>query len=137
MKGEITMYVARARVNMLNKDDRSFVSDEILGVYLVEERGIDYYEVVTKKRLTKHTASRVGIDIEANEAEEFGTINWKIFSIVKAEDLLTEEEIKKYMSISPEQMKLYIENMRAKAKEIAVKYYRECNKIGNIGPKLK
>ena len=131
------MYVARARVNMLNKDDRSFVSDEILGVYLVEERGIDYYEVVTKKRLTKHTASRVGIDIEANEAEEFGTINWKIFSIVKAEDLLTEEEIKKYMSISPEQMKLYIENMRAKAKEIAVKYYRECNKIGNIGPKLK
>ena len=131
------MYVARARANMLNKDDRSFVSDEILGVYLVEERGIDYYEVVTQKRLTKHTAFILGIDIEANEDEEFGTINWEIFSIVKAEDLLTEEEIKKYMSISPEQMELYIENMRAKAKEMAQKYYRECHEIVNIGPKLK
>ena len=131
------MYIAKARAYMINENIKSFKSDEILGVYLVEQKVSGYDEVVTKKRLIKHDVYDRNIDSEANKYEEFGTISWEIIEKVTAEDLLTEEEIKKYMSISPKKMELYIEKMRAKAKEIAIKYYRECNKIGNIGPKLK
>lgn len=134
------MYIARARVNMLDKDDESFVSDEVLGVYLVDindnTEGV-YDEVVTKKKLIYCRYYGENIDSEANLFKQFGTINWEIIDTVKAEDLLTEEEIKKYMSISPKEMELYIENMRAKAKEMAAKYYRECHEIVDIGPKLK
>ena len=134
------MYIARARVNMLDKDDEFFVSDEVLGVYLVDindnTEGV-YDEVVTKKKLIYYRYYGENIDSEANVLKQFGTINWEIIDMVKAEDLLTEEEIKKYMSISPKEMELYIENMRAKAKEMAAKYYRECHEIVDIGPKLK
>ena len=141
------MYIAKARVNMLDKDNCPFVSDEILGVYLVEQKDnfvnskyagtYGYDELVTKERLIDNNTYWGFIDSKAIKSEELGTIKWEIIGKVKAEDLLTEEEIKKYMSISPEQMELYIENMRAKAKEIAVNYYRECHEIVDIGPKLK
>ncbi len=140
------MYIAKARVNMLDKDNCPFVSDEILGVYLVDrkydinskfEGTYGYDEVVTKERLINCGITNGYIDSKANKSEEFGTINWEVITKLEAEDLLTEEEIKKYISITPEQMEAYIENMRAKAKEMAVKYYRECCEIIDIGPKRR
>ena len=72
------MYIAKARAYMINENIKSFKSDEILGVYLVEQKASGYDEVVTKKRLIKHDVYDRNIDSEANKYEEFGTISWEI-----------------------------------------------------------